>query len=219
MRKIIWVILGIASVFILIYHDIPNDVTPEDRAALKKFGQLSNTGHLEPVELAEVLIDQMQILIRKDYAIPKRQSREPGDLIRFRTGAGYDWSRTAMKFFKAKGIQCRQVSLYQYEGSLIGLFKPGLLSYPGVEIMAEGKWVFVDPIGNWVARKKDGSYGTVDELGDRSIKWENALDQDLYEFTKKAYRPVYGLYSRHGLFYPPYSPIPDFNFKEFKANF
>jgi hypothetical protein len=30
---------------------------------------------------------------------------------------------------------------------------------------------------------------------------------------------VYGLYSRHGRFYPPYDPIPDVNFNELMENF
>lgn len=219
MKKWLWLAGTLIFVVFVAMNEVSMEVTEADRKALSKFGRLDNVDHLANVEKAMVLLDQMEVLIRRDYAIPKRQTREPADLIRYRTGGGYDWSRTAYKFFSMHDIPCRIVSLYQTEGGLLSLMKPRIASYAGIEVMQDDTWVFIDPFRVWVAEKADGSYGGAGELNDRSVRWKDPLPQILHEFRKEKLLPVYGLLSRHGQFYPPYSPVPDYNWSEFKTNF
>lgn len=219
MKKWLWLAGTLIFVVFVAMNEVSMELTEADREALDKFGRLTNVDHLNNVEKAMVLIEQMEILIRRDYAIPKRQTREPADLIRYRTGGGYDWGRTAYKFFSMHNIPCRIVSLYQTEGGLLSLLRPGISSYAGLEILHEEKWVFIDPFRVWAAEKEDGAYGSASDLNDRGIQWKSPLPQELHEFRKEKLLPVYGLLSRHGQFYPPYSPVPDYNWSEFKANF
>ena len=48
-----------------------------------------------------------------------------------------------------------------------------------------------------------------------SIQWNREPQTDIYE---QPFTFVYGLYSRHGQFYPPYNFVPDINYDEFVNN-
>lgn len=218
-RRHYFLLLFVAIVAMAFYTEVDNSVTSEDKEALTKLGRLENTSHLNNVEKAAVLIDQMKILIRQDYAIPKRNPREPSDLLRFRTGRGKDWARTAYKLFRLHNIPVRQISLYQMENGFFEWLKPGLPSMAALEIQHDGTWIFVEPLSGWMSIKKNGEYGSTADLNDQDIQWKDALGQRLHQFRKKPFRKVYGLYSRHGQFYPPYLPFPDFNWQQFKLNF
>jgi len=41
------------------------------------------------------------------------------------------------------------------------------------------------------------------------------LNNDVEDILKKPFIIIYGLSSRHGNFYPPYVPFPEFNIGEF----
>ena len=48
-----------------------------------------------------------------------------------------------------------------------------------------------------------------------SIQWHKGPPTNIYE---QPFTFVYGLYSRHGQFYPPYNFVPDINYGEFVKN-
>lgn len=48
-----------------------------------------------------------------------------------------------------------------------------------------------------------------------SIQWHKGPPTNIYE---QPFTFVYGLYSRHGQFYPPYNFVPDINCGEFVKN-
>ena len=49
--------------------------------------------------------------------------------------------------------------------------------------------------------------------------WLLPIGDDLDHFYTPEVIFVYGLYSRHGRFYPPYNAIPDYNIRELFYNF
>ena len=53
----------------------------------------------------------------------------------------------------------------------------------------------------------------------KTPNWRLQLDNGLAHFYTPNVVFVYGLYSRHGGFYPPYNFIPDYNFRELFYNF
>ena len=220
MKKWLIIIIPVVLGVLLYFHDVPTDLTDKDKESLAFFGRLNNTSHLNHAELSTTLIDQMQILIRKDYGIPKGKPREPQDLVRFRTGKCYDWCRTAYKFFKFHDIPVRYVSLYGINDNLFNLLKPGIASHCGLEIELDEQWVYVDPFYNWIAQDAHGHYlGVHDLLSRESGIIFQSIPEELKAIVDQNAIAIYGLYSRHGRFYPPYSVIPDFSYNELKLNF
>lgn len=219
MKKWLWLLAAVLFALFLIYHNVSGEVTDQDRLALSKMGSLQNVDHLTDVEKALVLVDQMQVLIRKDFAIPKRNEREPIDLLRYRTGATYDWARSACKFFKIHQIRARQVSLYQTDGGLMSVFNPSIEWWASVEVFQDGVWGLVDPFSGWTTLDADGVFHPTEDINDKTIKWKDNKGPLLHDFQKQRLFPVYGILSRHGQYYPPYSPFPDYNFQDLKLNF
>jgi hypothetical protein len=220
MKKWVLISLPFALFALLYFHNVPNDLTSADEEALAFYGRLNNTSHLDNVEMIETLLDQMQILIRKDHGIPKGQTREPEDLVRFRTGKCYDWCRTAYKFFKFHDIEVRYLSIYAHNGNYLNLLKPGIPSHAGLEIEMNGKWIYVDPFYGWIAKSSDNEYLSADDLfSDTGETLLHSVPKKIHDLMVQKPIVIYGLYSRHGRFYPPFTPIPDFSYSEFKLNF
>jgi hypothetical protein len=50
------------------------------------------------------------------------------------------------------------------------------------------------------------------------IEWDDRYYSHMHEIYKQPLTFVYGLYSRHGKFYPPFNFVPDINWPEFVGN-
>ena len=77
----------------------------------------------------------------------------------------------------------------------------------------------VDSKVRWIALTSDGrplDLAAIRE--DPARKWSAAARAPLPDIYGVPYTWVYGLYSRHGRFYPPYDAIPDVNWKELAQN-
>jgi hypothetical protein len=70
--------------------------------------------------------------------------------------------------------------------------------------------------GRWTADGRPLDLGAVRKNADR--QWSGAVKAPLPEIYGAPFTWVYGLYSRHGRFYPPYNPIPDLNGAELAQN-
>ena len=53
----------------------------------------------------------------------------------------------------------------------------------------------------------------------RFVKWKGIYNDNFNELFAGEFIFVFGLYSRHGNFYPPYNYVPDINWKELIQNF
>lgn len=154
--------------------------------------------------------------------IKEEQSREPADLMAVKKGLCYDRSRFIEKVLTYYGFEIRHVSIfYTKEPSLKTLISSSAKSHAFLEVLTSKGWMLVDSIDRFIATDKENRVynslalrnypdreGFIDVFGNRLPS--NFLDN---------YMVVYGLYSRHGKFYPPYVPIPDINWVQlFKYN-
>ncbi len=159
--------------------------------------------------------------------IPPNQSREPADLLRLGHGQCSDRARAMDKALRYLGYQSRFVSVFAADKvampvlAVITNNRDKVRSHALVEVMTKKGWLLVDTIPPFVAVTKDGNAVSVTAMRDLAAKnqlpaWqENAP----YPLLTRKFLPVYGLYARHGGFYPPYDAIPDVNWTELKANF
>jgi hypothetical protein len=79
--------------------------------------------------------------------------------------------------------------------------------------------MIVDSRTRWAGLTADGrplDLGAVRKKADR--QWSRAVKAPLPEIYGAPFTWVYGLYSRHGRFYPPYNPIPDVSWGELAQN-
>ncbi len=214
----------------LIVHNVSGKITREDEIALKKI--------LKDVKKEDIFSYQDEIQKIRDIQsavlnvsptlkkIPVRQTREPQDLLKAGHGQCSDRGRTIEKALRYSGFQARFVSVFSRDKSFI---PPETLAIDGgqdlrshalVEVQTSKGWLFVDTNDRWVALDEKGNplslkaWKNIQDKG--GFQWSEENRGDIYWLLRRDFNIVYGLYTRHGLFYPPYTPyIPDINIPTF----
>jgi hypothetical protein len=128
----------------------------------------------------------------------------------------YDRSRSIDKALKFLGFQTRHLYLLYSEGKA---FLPALLTYrqPShavTEVKTSRGWILVDSNSAWISLAKNGMPIPADQLWQRSGEFSTIPD-----YFKKPFWTIHGLYSRKGLFYRPYLPIPEINWCDLLTSF
>lgn len=227
---ILAVIAIVALVAILYAHGVSNEVTDADRESVKNY--LPEPVQIEPaadlakdIEFIRKVQDSVLNVAPIDEGIPYGQTREPEDLLKAKQGLCFDRSRVIEKILMAHGFETRHVFLYSTKktgSSVRSLITPGVPSHAVTEVWTAGGWLVVDSNDRWVSLDSNGNPREIEEIAATSgpgggIDWKDdppGIYKELYPFTF-----LYGLYSRHGEFYPPYNPIPDVNYGELLYNF
>lgn len=227
MKKIIF--LFISAIFILIYFSkVDNSLTIEDKKYigyfLKDIKTLDKNRTIND-ELLFIKAVQDSVLNNsyRDKEIPKFLTREPKDIFISKTGICFDRSRVIEKILRNSGFKTRHISIYstQKTGSAIrSLLTPGISSHAVTEVLTSRGWLVVDSNKRWIAVDKDKNILSIKDIflhldKDTQIKW--IVEAPSIYNRKFIY--IYGLYSRHGNFYPPYNYIPDIEWSEFTFNF
>jgi hypothetical protein len=163
----------------------------------------------------------------KHRPIALKQSREPLDLARAGYGYCYDRSRSMEKSLNYLGFETRHVSLFARYPGILGGIKALLTSggsassHAVTEVWTQQGWLIVDSNDRWLSLDRDEKPVSIKLLqGWRQqgvrIEW---LDPALAGIYQNEFIFVYGLYSRHGGFFPPYNVIPDLNYAELAEHF
>lgn len=159
-----------------------------------------------------------------DEGIPRGSDRGPLQLFEMGKGLCFDRSRTIELILRKRGFRVRHVFLISLAGkdnlasALVTREQP---SHAISEVLTSRGWMAVGSNSGWTAVTRDGEPVSVSDLqafceGRIHLEWRYPVPE-IY-LSLSPWRFIYGLYSRHGEFYPPYDPIPDFNFSEFCDN-
>jgi len=93
------------------------------------------------------------------------------------------------------------------------------ISHALTEVETRRGWMIVDSKTRWAGLTSDGKpLDLASVRQDPHRKWNSAVKDPLPEIYGAPFTWIYGLYSRHGRFYPPYDPVPDVNWSEFAQN-
>ena len=218
-------------VFILLiffYSAVDNELTIEDQRYIKD--HYINLPKIAPYKLSYPnqleIIKQIQKSVfkvaPKHIGIPKRQKREPKDLFEQKIGQCFDRSRVIEKVLRYYGFKTRHIALYsiQKTGSIFrSLITPGIASHAFSEVYTSKGWLVVDSNHEWLALDRESNPFSIRDIRHNKPNVINRLKEVLPSFIyKEDFFYVYGLYSRHGMFYPPYNYIPDINYVEFLDN-
>lgn len=220
--------LILSAALTLSYHDVDNSLTEEDRQYiplyLRDVAPLpENPSYLD--ELNFIISVQRTVLkiAPRNEGLPFGQKREPKELYLAKSGWCYDRSRVIEKILRFSGFETRHISIYSTEktgSTILSLMTPGVSSHAVTEVLARKGWLMVDSNVPWVSTDKNNQPLPIERIR-RSIEnavpidWNKEPPTDIYT---RPFAYVFGLYSRHGHFYPPYNFIPDINYGELVQN-
>ena len=217
MRVLIPVVVAVAGALALFTtHDVPTAPTPEDARAIRQLlpNEKRLTGSFEE-EVALILRVQDRVLTAspEERGIDLDQSRELQDLIRARHGACFDRSRAIETVLRSYGFRTRHAAMYstvETGSALRALTTPDTISHALTEVQTSRGWMIVDSKTRWA--------GLTGIRANPKRKWNSKVPGTLPEIYDAPFTWVYGLYSRHGRFYPPYNALPDVNWSELAEN-
>lgn len=231
MRKKSWLLttgaITLFMVFFMAYSGVDKSLSREDKRYIPKFLEdvkplPSDAKYAEEISFIRQVQDAVLTIAPKNDGLPHGQPREPKDL--FETGGGlcYDRSRAIEKILIYEGFKTRHVAIYStYEtGQAIrSLITPGVSSHAVTEVRTQKGWLVVDSNERWISLNLEGEPISIREiqaaLSGSKISLKDRPQTEIYD---RPFTFIYGLYSRHGKFYPPYNFVPDVNYSEFTKN-
>jgi len=215
-------ILGAVAITLL--GQVPTAITQEDRQAAVQMmadneNLLSSTPDSFEDEVATIKTVQMAVLgaAPVNKPIAHNSPRELTQLIEAGHGLCFDRSRAIEKLLTMAGFKVRHVSVYSTATTgtaFRALLTPQVPSHALSEALTTRGWMVIDSNVPWIGLTKDGDVVGVKDLGSH-YEWASGQPLEIFE-TDFTY--VYGLYSRHGEFYEPYTPVPDFDVKQLIYN-
>ena len=219
--------LGVGAVSYAMH--VPTAVTSADTGALEELlvglHVPATAGERSwPEEVAFIEAIQRRVLdaAPTNKGIPQNEPREPADLIEYGYGLCYDRSRVIEKALTYAGFEVRHLAAYALHDSKLGaLATPGHPSHALSEVFTSRGWMLVDSNSPYLGVDQNLepiSAWDLLECGDIRLQKDGHADP-LRRSLGPDFFFVYGLYSRHGRFYPPYVPVPEVNFGQLVDNF
>lgn len=214
-------------VLVFSFSNVNIYLTPED----KKYVEFISSELMSPDDKkhsTESYSDQITLISKITYffnrntvetrlkAIPEGMEREPINWYFSRTGTCYDLTRVVEKFLQNYGFTVRHVSIYSTRNTgsaLLAIIRKRTPSHAILEVFTKKGWVLVDPYAGMVAVEKNGEPISAKDF---YLKRKNStFPVASHPIFLEPHLLVYGLYSRHGMFYPPFNSLPDINWLTF----
>jgi len=213
---------------IFYFNRVDNTLTVEDKIYISKYTKNiqkinKNRTFEEEIEFIKNVQDVVLLRSPLNKPMPFDVLREPKDVYISRLGSCVERSRIIEKILRSFNFQVRHVSIYstiQTKSKFISLITPNNPSHAVTEIRTLKGWIVIDSNYRWVAKKSNGQYLNLQEIQNinsttNKIDWNERPIEPIFNHT---FTYVYGLYSRHGKYYPPFNFIPDINWNEFLYN-
>lgn len=212
----------------LSYSSVDNSLTSDDMEYIPLY--LSG---ISPLPISRNYSDELdfiksvqQLVLNIAFnndGVPLGQKREPKQLFHRKSGLCYDRSRVIEKILRYSSFSTRHISMYEKEkhnSSILTLLTSGVSSHAVSEVLTSKGWLIVDSNSAWLSLDINDQPLSVRKICRMNESSENMIlksepPSDIY---LKPFTFVYGLYSRHGLFYPPFNFIPDVNYQELLHN-
>ena len=232
------VLLLLSVVAVLGVHNVSKTITEEDVLYIHKIVQETgydwdsiklHDGFEEEVEDIRAVQAAVLGITPTQKQVPNRQTRNPKDIYELRYAQCSDRSYVMDKMLRLAGFQVRIASVYGTAKtgsalkSLLSTNKDLVRSHSMVEVLTSRGWMMVDTNDLWIGLDKEGQPVDLEAWhikvrdGNPDI-WSDSNSGEIYWLMEDAFTFVYGLYSRHGYFYPPYNAFPDVNWVEFRYN-
>ncbi len=216
-------------------HDVPAVVTAEDRSAAERIVaeagyvgamRLQSSSPEFEVQISTIVAVQDAVLkaTPKNSGIALDRGRELKDLYELRQGLCFDRSRAMEKILSSLGYATRHASIYSTaeRSALLALLTPDNPSHAVTEVLTAKGWMVIESNFRWIgldASRRPVSLAGLKALSDRAGPWAGESRKPINGIFLNDFVFVRGLYSRHGRFFPPYTPIPDVSLAGLMENF
>ena len=221
-------ILAALGVGVAVTHDVSRAVSPADSATARTLlasragVPAEAAGFAHEVAIAVAVQDAVLAAAPLNEGIPEGTSRELTDLVRAGKGLCFDRSRAIETILRSRGFEVRHASIYSTAetGSAIkSLATPRTESHAITEMKTRRGWMAIDSNNRWIGLTASGEPVDLAEISATPQRmWHPAVIEPLPPIYRKPFTWVYGLYSRHGRFYPPYNAVPDVSWPELVQN-
>lgn len=177
---------------------------------------------------------QLALIKRAQWAVYARTTgwigiaqglpREPKQLYLGRNGLCYDRSRVLEKIFTYLGFPNRHAALFAREAhtaSWLTILFHHVPSHAVSEVQTKKGWLMVDSNTLWISLNTANQPVSISQFQEPGWagRWSSAILQPDRQVYNQPFIVVYGLYSRHGLFYEPFLVgIPDYQFQDLYYN-
>lgn len=218
----------ISTIIIFSFHAVDKTLSEEDKQYIPEYLKDVRSLPERPSyadELKFIISIQHSVLhvAPQNKGLPIGKIREPKELFEARIGLCFDRSRVIEKILIYQGFKTRHVSIYSKQGStstIKSLITPGVRSHAVTEVLTKKGWLIVDSNSPWVSVDSNNRPISIKEVQYNienrvPIHWGSEPPSSIYV---EPFAFVYGLYSRHGQFYPPYNFIPDIHYGELMQN-
>jgi hypothetical protein len=226
--KIAVLIFFLLGLILTVVHNVSKRVTVTDKVVISNLTdslninrELLRQDYNYQIRTIEKIQEQvLNIIEPSSTGIPLGEEREPENVINIGAGQCFDRSRLLEKIFIFYGFKTRHLSIY-FDSVKISALKRllggNVSSHATTEVKTIKGWLIVDSNSNWISYDRIFQPMSFANLDNQLLK--NQPDETLNSFYLKNSTAVYGLYSRHGQFYPPFNKIPDYNIRELFYNF
>lgn len=215
--KIIVVLITISLSYVIYnFSEVDVTLTKNDIEVIKKLDLDNNCKNINTLDKQVKCISSMQnkvfaLVEVSDNGIGHNKPREPINLVKIKKGLCYDRSRFIEKILTYYKIPYRHVSIYfTDDNSSFPYLNINSYSHAFTEVKTSKGWMVVDSIEPFIGKNNSTVYDAF-ELKKQISKNKNIP----LNFKFGDYSVIYGLYSRHGKFYPPYNSLPDINWEQF----
>lgn len=232
-RLLVFGLLLILATGFATQWQVDNALTEEDVVYINKY---LRDGNVQPLPSAPSYTDELkfiQSVQRAVLAVVHGNIRtyrvggvEPKDLYMAKSSLCYGRSRVIEKILRFEGFRTRHIALYSTEatGSAIrSLLTRRVPSHAITEVLTSEGWLVVDSNDPWLSLDRRNRPVELSKIAadaaTHEIQWNPHYLPVMNHIYRKPFTFVYGLYSRHGLFYPPYGILPDVSYRELLYNF
>ena len=216
-------------------HNVPKSPTHDDirviHAMLEERGAGDLIGRVPATfeqEIDFIAAAQDAVLARapENKGLPMGSTREPKSLYNARYGLCYDRSRAIEKALTLFGFKVRHINAYSTDetgSAIVSLLTPQVDSHAVTEVETSRGWLLVDSNERWIsldAGSRPWSAAELKRAADFRLsmpEWSPNNHASMNGLFSRSFVYLPGLYSRHGQFYPPFTPIPDVNWWDFIA--
>ncbi len=218
------VVGALAAVLVVWASDVDTRPTADDASAIAALGvaaECASTSALADQITCLRAIQRAHLEAAPDTSCVHEYgvtSHEPAALLERGRGCCYDRSRLVEKAALSFGMEVRHIALY-HTTTPLDLVRGGTPSHSLSEVRTEAGWMVVDSNQPTLGLRADGAALDAEALGaELRAGGANLVDQNYREFFGGDFVVLYGVYSRHGGFYPPYVYLPDVDWAQLHHN-